>query len=698
VPVFEFGQDGDVCFYAMQYIAGQSLDRVVAHLRRPGPDGGALTRIACTLGAAGEAPSRHPCGPCPVPVKCLQHVEDHLMAAGSWSLAEELFARGDAGFVDELRRVHFADRLGDFAARWFADPRPFARAALLDYLSRPLNCYRHEPLVKRLFKLAERAGDDELMGAFLAAFDRTIRRVRKTVTRHKRGSFPSQAAAEAAVRSWQAEGYENASVNNWSGQFYAYGWKREPVVVMPANTVMPRPEDQKPRNARNPRTGERIKVGPRIPVTDADVQRFEKRFLLFSLPTRRYLRRRAWRYFRLLGKRGPARYVRAAAGFLTQYTDADTDSDIHLLDNWGLTHALFHDSPALVRPAKGWGFAPGRSLADLTPAPYLEAAWAAEPAAVFAVLLGARCRAVRQWAVWLLRKHHEGWLAAQPVPTLLKLADHPDPELSALGFDLLEKAPDLAAVPVEEWLARLDGDDLEKLRRLSDLLARRLDPARVTAADAVRLAGHRSKPVAELGLALLRRKAFTEREAAGLLPLVQAESAAVRPALLGWLRETLAGFGPDRPEWVLEFLDSKHADVRAAGWEWLTASPLRDDPAVWHRLVESPYDDVRGPLVAELARRAGGADPDTVRLLWATVLLNVTRGGRHKPGVVAQVLARLVEHPADADRLLPLLAVAVRSLRGPEFRAGLTALVALSETRAELVPAIRQKFPELQWG
>jgi hypothetical protein len=315
---------------------------------------------------------------------------------------------------------------------------------------------------------------------------------------------------------------------------------------------------------------------------------------------------------------------------------------------------------------------------------------------VFAVLLGANSRAVRQWAVWMLRKHHEGWLAAQPVATLLRLADHADPDLSALGFDLLEKAADLAAVPVEEWLARLGGDDLEKLRRLADLLARRLDPARVAAADALRLAAYRSKPVAELGLALVKRRAWTAADVATLLPLVQAESETVRPELTRWLRQTLEEFGPARPEWVLEFLDSKHADVRAVGWAWLNESPLRDDPAVWHRLIESPYDDVRGPLVAELTRRAAGADPDTVRLLWATVLLNVARGGRHKPGVVAQVVARLSEHPGEADRLLPLLAVAVRSLRGPEFRAGLSGVVRLAEAEPELVPAIRQRFPELQ--
>src|SRR5262249_23190510 len=34
VPVFEFGQDGDVCFYAMQFIQGQGLDQIVDELRR----------------------------------------------------------------------------------------------------------------------------------------------------------------------------------------------------------------------------------------------------------------------------------------------------------------------------------------------------------------------------------------------------------------------------------------------------------------------------------------------------------------------------------------------------------------------------------------------------------------------------------------------------------------------------------------
>jgi hypothetical protein len=285
----------------------------------------------------------------------------------------------------------------------------------------------------------------------------------------------------------------------------------------------------------------------------------------------------------------------------------------------------------------------------------------------------------------------------------LRLSDHPDPDLSALGFDLLDKAADLSAVPVEDWLKRLDGDDLDKLRRLSELLARRLDPARVASTDAIRLAGHRSKPVAELGLALLRekmtllrREPFTATEAADLLPLVQAECASLRPELIRWLRNMLCGFEPVPAEWVLEFLDSKHADVRAAGWDWLDGSMLGDDPALWQKLTESPYDDVRERVAAELAKRVAGGDPDRVRLLWATVLLNVARGGRQKPGVVRQIVARLAQHPTEADRLLPLMAVAVRSVRGPEFRVGLAGIVGLAEEQAELAPAIRRWFPELQ--
>ncbi|QEL17115.1 hypothetical protein [Limnoglobus roseus] len=602
------------------------------------------------------------------------------MAAGSWALVEELFTRGDAAFGSELRRVHAPEQLGAFAARWFADKRPVARQALFDYLGQPLNCYRHEPLVKRLFKLAETAGDDELVGAFLVAFDRSIRRLRKQIQRTKYENFPTRAAAEGAVRAWEAEGFRNVSIQTYAGnRTFAYASKPVEVVVTP-NTAMPRLAAAQRKRVEKP--------------GDWFRERLERRHVLFSLPTRRYLRRRAWRYFRRLGKTDPLRYVRAVAVFLARYRDADVDSDLHLLDNWGLTHALFHNCPALVRPARGWEFVPGKGLADLAFAPRLETAWAAKPEWVFDLLTDANCRTVRLFAVWLLRTKCDEWLRQRPVGTLLRLADHADPDVAALGFDLLEAAPDLSVLPVSEWLRRLDGDDLEKLTRLSDLLVRRLDPARVGRDDAIRLAAYRSRPVAVLGLTLLKARAYAADDVPQLLTLAQAECPAVRPDLTAWLRGLLGGSLSEAAA-VLDFLDSKHADVRRAGWAWLLDSPTKDDPDVWHKLMESPYDDVRQRLGDQLTSIAGGANPATVRQLWATILLAVHRGGRQKPGVVAQVVRQMIDDPGQVASLLPLLAVAVRSLRGPEFRAGLTGVVALGETRPELLPLIRRQFPEL---
>src|SRR5437763_657783 len=111
---------------------------------------------------------------------------DNPQRDGSWVIAEQMLERGDPEFVDELRHIHQANLLGGLAARWLTDPRPEARRLLLDYLDRPLNAYRHEPLVKRLFKLAEAANDDVVMAHFLVAFDRAVRRVRRRRRRYDR--------------------------------------------------------------------------------------------------------------------------------------------------------------------------------------------------------------------------------------------------------------------------------------------------------------------------------------------------------------------------------------------------------------------------------------------------------------------------------------------------------------------------------
>ena len=160
--------------------------------------------------------------------------------------------------------------------------------------------------------------------------------------------------------------------------------------------------------------------------------------------------------------------------------------------------------------------------------------------------------------------------------------------------------------------------------------------------------------------------------------------------------------------WVLEFLDGRHADIRAEGIAWFRSEPLalRDDVNLWRRLGESPHDDVRLFLVSELEARVAGRDFDriaslaldgaTLRLLWASVLLNIHRGSRAKPKVVRQIVRAIRRRAEDAESLLPLLAVALRSARGPERRAGLAAVAELVERRSQAAAQVNVAFPELK--
>ena len=108
---------------------------------------------------------------------------------------------------------------------------------------------------------------------------------------------------------------------------------------------------------------------------------------LFSIATRHYLRRRAWRYFRKLGRAHPERYVAAVREALIQYRDDDVADGLALIDNWGLIHILFHFSPCLVADDRGWKVAEGHSLAELEPAPAYAKLWDAAPRALVDLLI-----------------------------------------------------------------------------------------------------------------------------------------------------------------------------------------------------------------------------------------------------------------------------------------------------------------------
>jgi hypothetical protein len=74
----------------------------------------------------------------------------------------------------------------------------------------------------------------------------------------------------------------------------------------------------------------------------------------------------------------------------------------------------------------------------------------------------------------------------------------------------------------------------------------------------------------------------------------------------------------------------------------------------------------------------------------------VHRGGRQKLEVVRQVARAIVDDPQANGGLLHVLAVATRSIRGPERRAGLSAVVQVLARRPDLTGQVAHVLPELK--
>jgi hypothetical protein len=589
--------------------------------------------------------------------------------SAAWQTARDQLAAGDTRFVDTLRGIADPDALGDFAREWYSDSRPEARRLLHLYLAQPLNALRHEPLVKRLFKMADVAGDAETMAHFMVALDRTVRRKVKTKKNYT---------------------YENTR-----------GWGREVRVTevevqVDVFGVVPK-EDWRLQHMLHPQHGQYYRDQLKL-----------DQCRLFSPKTRNYLRRRAWRFFRkleqpLFGLKKPNAYVPAVCVALKLYTDDDTADGLGLLANWGLVHILFHFSPAIISKPSGWVLAPGKTLRDLTAEPYHNNLWKQRPEAALDLLTTAKARTVRQWVMRWLAKESPETLDKLPLDTLLDWLKAKDADLAEFAAARLRMKTGLESVPLERWMSILDSAPADALDVVCDLIGRNVSGEKLSLFEAIRFAKMRATPVAKLGQQWLRGKVPTSSaQIEAVLSLRDAQAQPLRPELCRWAATTLSGVESFKPDWVMEFLDSRHEDVRTVGLEWLDTDPrAKDAPSVWQRMLESPYDNIRLPMVDRLdAIREAGADddiyrPELVRLLWATVLLNVHRGGRQKGIVVRQICERLTRKPDESKHLLPILAVAVRSTRGIEFRTGLTAVVRLQETKPELAGAIAKAFPEL---
>jgi hypothetical protein len=254
---------------------------------------------------------------------------------------------------------------------------------------------------------------------------------------------------------------------------------------------------------------------------------------------------------------------------------------------------------------------------------------------------------------------------------------------------------------VNDWLKLLGTKNEEALQRICDAFAKHVSGDRLNLEQCIDLACMRPVPVARLGLNYLKPRTISsagDREQIGVL--AGAKCAAIAGELTALALSQIGSKEHYVPDQAIRFFDSTLAEMRATAWKWLLAeSPALHDAAFWSRLAETPHDDLRLRIVDYLQEqtKVPGAEADKLEFIWRSVLLGVHRGGRQKAKAVQQIARAIMENPASSEKLLPVLATAVRSVRGPEARAGLAAVVSVIEAQPQLAGAVRRFLPEAKW-
>ncbi|MFT3839999.1 MAG: hypothetical protein QM723_23630 [Myxococcaceae bacterium] len=581
--------------------------------------------------------------------------------AGSSLLIDEYLSAGDDRLLGELLTSTDGAKAGSVLLKLYDDARPFARKLLLGYVDDGCARSTHRAAVKRLFKLAEQKHDDELVAHFAVAFDRLIPRTLKTRWRYDWSTRQSYTEQELIEPKQIARRFHGELSTTKGGQ------------VGPAASVL-------------------------------------RSWNGFTRSTRRYLQRRALRYFRRMHKE-PERFRKAAALALSLYKDEQLSTPTQLIDAWSFVHFCYHGSPVLLRQPYGIAVAPGRSLAELTPAPLNAEAWNEGSNELLQLVQEAASRPARLFAINLMEQLDAAGtlkLSKVPVSRLKPLLKSAHPEVQAFSAKLLQKSEGLSSLPIADWLELLRIDHPEALPLLCDAVAKHVHRDRLTLEQCVELSKARPAPVAELGF-----KWVLEKPPAGvegvkkLLPMAKGECPSVRAKSAAFLAGRLRDEDQAPPELVRELLDSKYEDVRREALTLMEkVTRYADATELWMAMSESPYADVREQLLKSMEKRAGIYGPKTLERLWATTLLSVHKGSRAKRLAALQVAERLAalmqapetaqQAPAERRSLLKLMSHVLRSVRGPERIAALTALSKACWSEPKLRAAVEEAVPELK--
>jgi hypothetical protein len=570
--------------------------------------------------------------------------------AGSPLLIDEYFGTSDPRFLAEVLACQVAPRLKALAAKWFDDPRPAMRRMLLNFVDDGCDRSGHRPLVKQLFKLAEADSDHELLAHFLCAFDRFVKH--QLVTVHRYDVNTRKSFAEKRMKD-----------------------------VTRVLAACPTKDRDVKRNGELVRFGSPPHVSPWVS--------------RFSRGTRLYLQRRVFRYFRVLGRRDPVAFRKAALTALALYRDENLQTAEQLIDSWSLIHLLYRDSRAIRRDSRGVRVAKNGRLADLSFAPLYPAIWEESTEDLVTLASRAECRTVRLFAVTSLRRDPERTAAALTLPRLRDLLKSPHEEVLAFAVEFLRLRPDLGTLTVSEWLDLLSVAQPLALLEICALLKEHVAPSRLDISQCVALACSPVAPVAELGAGWLEGKTVETPE--DLEQLARSRDAvvpSVRQDLTRYLLLILSVSKDARAGHIRDLVDSRYADVRAIALDFLKDDPpLTQSALFWSQIAESPYPDVQAFVVEFLERLEGRVDEGTVRHLWMTALLAVHRGGKTRRASLAQIGTRLAEHPSEAPDLMPVAGMMLRSLRDSERRAALSTIARAVRRRPSLKDEANRLIP-----
>lgn len=576
-------------------------------------------------------------------------------------MLDECFAAADDRFLNEWIKFSSTAIIVEFMKRWLADERPWARQQMIRYLNLELNFAGHEVFIKRIFRHFEAAGDHEMMGHIMVFLDRLVRRSRVPF-------YTWNSQTRESLREERLFAQPNRTIVDQTGRTMEYGtgkWKRS----------IPLPDIRnKPTNR------------------------------LFRHKTRNYLRRRVWRYFRWLSYRKPSEYIASMASALTCYPDEAFHAGENIIDNWSLMHACYFHSDVIRFTAAHTNLAPGQALGSLNASPYRSELWAMPESFehLLRLLANAKSALVRVWAMELLQRDHLEANRRIEMSLLIPLMAHQDSRVQQFALEMFRDHQGLGTLTVSTWLELIEKSGPGLLSVICQSMAKHVISERLDNSQLIQLTTAQAVPVAEHGFEMLKtRHAKQPLTVVELVSLASAKCDALAGPITSVALQSLSRPESYSANTVVEFFDSHSMSMRLAAMDWLDSpeSPGHNDAVLWAKLIETPFEDLRLRLVQTLHRRTTlpGTDVRSLTHIWSCVILGVHRGGRAKLQAIPQIQEAILRNPQQAETLLPVLAVAVRSLRAPERRAALAAVATLKVRVPELQTSIHKVLAGLEW-